>query len=226
MKFNNKQNPYQEETQKFRIFEVLKDLKWHCSECELPGSQPAKALQMMRQDGFQLEKVGSNWEKRMRCKKCGRITPHRRLELLERKKEEIKRISLSPKLRKKIIDYYQNRDAILGYSPTGRSIEVDHRIPEIRWDKSEKKIPDNLTDDEIRKRFMLLVREHNLLKSRNCEKCKKTGIRQYLLGIRFFYIGDKKYNNKLNCVGCGWYNPEKWKEELNKFIEKENQNGY
>ncbi len=55
----NKNNPYSKETQKFRIFEVLKDLKWHCSECELPGSQPAKALQMMRQDGFQLEKVGS-----------------------------------------------------------------------------------------------------------------------------------------------------------------------
>lgn len=221
MTSKNKKNPYKRETQKFRIFEVLKDLKWHCSECELPGSQPAKALQGMRQDGFQLEKVGSKWEKRIFCKKCGRKTPHRKLKLLERKKEEIKRISLAPRLRKRIINYYKNKDAILGYSPTGRSIEVDHRIPEIRWRVSEEKLPDDLTNKEIREKYMLLVREHNLLKSRNCEKCKKTGIRQYLLGIRFFYRGNKKYNNKLGCVGCGWYNPERWKEELNKLIEKE-----
>ena len=218
---NNKNNPYSEETQKFRIFEVLKDLKWHCSECELPGSQPAKALQMMRQDGFQLEKVGSNWEKRMFCKRCGRITPHRRLKLLERGLKDIKRIAFPANIRERIIKYFQNKDAILDYSPTGRSIEIDHRIPEIRWNKSEEKLPDNLTDEEIEKRYMLLVREHNLLKSRNCEKCKKTGIRQYLLGIKFFYEGDEQYDDKLGCVGCGWYNPEEWKKALNKIIEEE-----
>ncbi len=221
---NNKNNPYPEETQKFRIFEVLKDLKWHCSECELPGSQPAKALQMMRQDGFQLEKVGSNWEKRMFCKRCGRKTPHRKLKLFERKAEEIKRVILPTALRKRIIDYYKNKDAILGYSPTGRSIEIDHKIPEIRWHYSEKKLPENLTDEEIKKRYILLVREHNLLKSRNCEKCKKTGIRQYLLGIKFFYEGNEKYDDNFGCVGCGWYDPEEWKKALNKLIEEEEKN--
>lgn len=220
----NKNNPYSEETQKFRIFEVLKDLKWHCSECELPGSQPAKALQMMRQDGFQLEKVGSNWEKRMFCKQCNRITPHRRLKLLERKMEEIKRIVLPAKIRARIIKYYENKDAILEYSPTGRSIEIDHRIPEIRWKDSEKKLPDNLTDEEIKKRYMLLVREHNLLKSRNCERCKRIGVRQYLLGIKFFYAGNERYNDRLGCVGCGWYNPGEWKKSLNKLIKQEESN--
>ncbi|NQU82410.1 MAG: hypothetical protein HQ539_00475 [Parcubacteria group bacterium] len=221
---NNKDNPYKEETQKFRIFEVLKDLKWHCSECELPGSQPAKALQMIRQDGFQLEKIGSNWEKRDFCKRCNRITPHRKLKLLERTEEEIRRVVLPTKIRKRIINYYKNKDAILGYSPTGRSIEIDHRVPEIRWDSSEDKLPEVLTDDEIKKRYILLVREHNLLKSRNCEECKKTGMRQYLLGIKFFYKGNRKYNQKFGCVGCGWYDPEEWKKGLNKIIDEENNN--
>ena len=214
-------NPYKKETQKFRIFEVLKDLEWHCSECELPGSQPAKALQMMRQDGFQLEKIGSNWEKRMHCKRCKRITPHRKLKLLERDENEIKRISLPADIKKRIIEHYKNKDAILGYSPTGRSIEIDHRMPEIRWNTSEEKLSKEISDDEIEKRYMLLVREHNLLKSRNCEKCKKTGFRQYLLGIKFFYRGLRKYQDKLGCVGCGWYDPDKWKDELNEIIEKE-----
>ncbi|MBU4482046.1 hypothetical protein L6278_02670 [Candidatus Parcubacteria bacterium] len=217
----DKVNPYKEETQKFRIFEILKDLKWHCSECELPGSQPAKALQGLRRDGYQLEKVGSDWAKKMFCKKCGRKTPHRKLKLLEKTDEAIKRIAMPAKLRKRIIAYYKNKDVILDYSPTGRSIEIDHRIPEIRWKTSEENLPEDLTDEEIEERYMLLVREHNLLKSRKCEKCKKTGIRQYLLGIKFFYKGDEKYNDKLGCVGCGWHNPEKWREELNKFIEEE-----
>jgi hypothetical protein len=39
----------------------------------------------------------------------------------------------------------------------------------------------DMTDEELKARFMLLTRENNLLKSRNCEKCKKTGKRQSLL---------------------------------------------
>jgi hypothetical protein len=213
-------NPYKEGTQKHRIFDVLKDLNWHCSECELPGSQPAKALQMIRQDGFEMEKIGSNWEKRSFCQKCQRITPHRKLVSLQRKDIAITRVSFSPTIRKKILDYYQNKDEILGYSPTGRAIEIDHRVPEIRWDESEKDLPINLTEEDIEERYMLLVREHNLLKSRNCEKCKRSGKRQPLLGINFFYEGNEDYDEKIGCLGCGWHNPKKWKEKINEKIQK------
>jgi len=211
-------NPYKNGIQKYRIFDVLKDLKWHCSECELPGSQPAKALQMMRQDGFEMEKIGSNWEKRNFCNTCQRVTPHRRLVSLEKKETSISRVSFSPKIRKQILSYYNNKDAILGYAPTGRAIEIDHRIPEVRWTESEKELPKELTESEIEKRYMLLVREHNLLKSRNCERCNKTGKRQPFLNILFFFEGSEDYENKIGCVGCGWHNPHKWKQALNKLI--------
>jgi hypothetical protein len=62
---------------------------------------------------------------------------------------------------------------------------------------------------------MLLTRENNLLKSRNCEKCKKTGKRQSLLWIKYFYKWGEKYEDKTWCEGCGWYDPEKWKKWLN-----------
>ncbi|MDD5693237.1 MAG: hypothetical protein PHU86_02100 [Patescibacteria group bacterium] len=213
---NQVNNPYSSSTQKSKIFEVLSDLEWHCSECELPGSQPAKALQGIRQDGFDLEKVGSNWAKNMYCENCKRNTPHRRLTSLERVAEPIKRIAFSNKLRKRILDLYNNMDEILGYEPTGRAIEIDHRVPEIRWNDSEAELSETATDAELRNRYMLLVREHNLLKSRYCEKCKRTNQRQPFLGVNYFYSGTEKYED--TCVGCGWHNPSSWKERLNQDL--------
>lgn len=214
-----KVNPYNPGTQIYRIFEKLMDLKWHCSECELPGSQPAKALQLIRLDGYEMVKIGSNWEKRMFCGKCKRKTPHRKLVSLNKNKSQITRVSFSADQRKAIIKFYNGNDAILGYNPTGRAIEIDHRVPMVRWKKSEMILPSVLTYEEIEKRYMLLVREHNLLKSRYCEKCAKSGIRQSFLGIEYFYAGKMEYDDVNGCVGCGWHNPEKWKEYLNKVLK-------
>ena len=99
-------NPYYEGTVKHQIFEILKDLKWHCSQHEFISSQPAKALQIMRQEGFQFEKSGHNWEKRMFCDVCKKITPHRKLISLEKKYEEKTRGYLPEKLKERIRKYY------------------------------------------------------------------------------------------------------------------------
>jgi hypothetical protein len=65
---------------------------------------------------------------------------------------------------------------------------------------------------------MLLVREHNLLKSRYCEKCKRTGKRQAFLWINYFYEWEESYEEKNWCNWCGWFSPEKWREKLNKKL--------
>lgn len=208
--------PFTEWTQIFKIFEILSDLKRHCSECELPWSQPAKALQMIRQAWFEMEKNGSNYEKRMDCPKCGRKTPHRRLISLNQVNQSVERTStLSEKLKERIRKLYWYKDAFLWYEPTWRKIEVDHRIPQVRWTEKEEDYV-AMTDDQLKEKFMLLVREHNLLKSRNCEQCKKTGKRQPFLGMNIFYEWDENYAEPLWCKWCGWYNPEKWKDFLNK----------
>ena len=216
-------NPFKKDTQIYRVFEVLKDLEWHCSECELPGSQPAKALQMIRQAGFEMEKNGSNWERRIYCEKCKRKTPHRKLVSLERQNEAITRVGFSAELAQKIINHYGGKDEFLGYSPTGIKIEIDHRIPQVRWSESEEELYEDADESEIEQRYMLLVREHNLLKSRHCERCVATNIRQPFLQIDFFYQGNSKYESKIGCVGCGWHHPAKWREELNKVLKNQKQ---
>ena len=208
-------NPYKEGTVKHQIFEILKDLKWHCSQHEFISSQPAKALQIMRQEGFQFEKIGQNWEKRIFCNVCNKITPHRKLLSLKRERDTT-RGKLPEKLKERIRKYYNNKDEITGSSITGRTAEVDHRIPQIRWIEKEKDWDVNMADKEIEITFMILSRENNLLKSRFCEKCVRIGKRQPLLGIKFFFKGKEEYEKNLGCEGCGWHNPKKWKEELNK----------
>lgn len=218
MNLNMTKNPFNEWTQIYKIFEILSDLEWHCSEHELPWSQPAKALQMIRQAWYKMEQVGANYEKRMFCEVCQRKTPFRKLVSLEKEEESIERTkSLNTKLKERIIKLFWNKDAFLDYEPTWRKIEVDHRIPQVRWlEKEEDYI--NMTDEQLLDKFMLLVREHNLLKSRNCERCERTWKRQSFFGINFFYEWDENYNEDLWCKWCWWYNPEKWREKLNKKI--------
>lgn len=134
-------DPYNPDTQKYRIFEVLSDLKWHCSEHELPGSQPAKALQMIRQDGYEMEKVGSNWGMRKFYPRCKRNTPHRRLVSTTSKNPTTLRSGIPAGLARRIRRFYQDRNAYPGYEPTGRTIEIDHRVPQIRWKSREKEYP-------------------------------------------------------------------------------------
>lgn len=44
-------NPFKSNTTSFYDWEVLKDLKWHCTKCELKSGQ-AKTWQVWRQNGI------------------------------------------------------------------------------------------------------------------------------------------------------------------------------
>ena len=39
-------SPFKEGTKIYRIFTTLLDQKWHCGKHKLPGTQPAKAIQI------------------------------------------------------------------------------------------------------------------------------------------------------------------------------------
>ena len=83
----------------------------------------------------------------------------------------------------------------------------------------------NLTDAQLMEKFMLLSRANNLLKSRICEECKKTGKRgkEYKV-IEFWYEGDENYSEEIGCKGCFWHDPTTWRSKLNDFV-KEHGNG-
>ena len=212
--------PFKKETKIYQTFVILSDLKWHCARHELPGTQPAKAIQIIRQNGFKIE------NKTIYCKQCKEKTVHRRMVSLE-KERIFTRSKLPEKLKKRIKEYYKNIDAVTLRSDfPSNMLEVDHRFPQVRWKGKEPENPVNMSNSEIQKRFMLLTRANNLWKSRYCERCYKTRVRGTFPGINFFYKGNKNwdknidFHNSKGCEGCFWYNPEKWRKALNLIIQK------
>lgn len=211
-------NPFKEKTKLFQTFSILSDLEWHCSKHELPGTQPAKAIQIIRQGGFKIE------NKTIFCEKCREKTVHRRLISIEAISDCITRSKFPEKLKKRIKEYYKNTDAVTLRSDL--AVEVDHKFPQVRWGKKEEENPIDMKDEKIKERYILLTRANNLWKSRYCEKCYKTGVRGMFPGIKFFYKGKEEWDKEIDphdlkgCEGCFWYDPHKWRESLNLFIKK------
>lgn len=178
MNIDNKKIPFKEQTKLYKTFSILSDLKWHCSKHELPGTQPAKAVQIIGQHGFKTEK------KTIYCERCKEKTVYRRLISLDIEGARVfTRSKLPEKLKKRIKEYYENTDAITLREDL--PVEVDHKFPQVRWGGKEPENPINMSNEEIQKRFILLTRANNLWKSRYCERCYKKGLRGTFPGINF-----------------------------------------
>jgi hypothetical protein len=106
----------------------------------------------------------------------------------------------------------------------------DHKFPEIRWDaETRAENPDDMANEEIKCKFQLIDNQRNQQKREVCRKCFQTGKRGTLFGIKYFYEGNDNWDANIpkvgkaaeqGCIGCGWYDIEKWREELNKLIAK------
>ena len=136
----------------------------------------------------------------------------------------------SPKLRKRILNVLGNIDV---YENTiNRHCLPDHKFSEIRWDENTKsENPDDMTDEQIKNKFQLLTNQRNQQKRECCRACYQTGMRGYPFGIKFFYKGTEKWDNKLpqkgkeaekGCVGCGWYDLEEWRKQILLKLKKDN----
>jgi len=217
-------NPFKKDTTSYYDFEIMSDLKWHCTKCELKSGQ-AKTWQVWRQNGIQLDvDEKANYYKTIFCNKCQNNTIHRKLKSLEILEDTKSRAGIPPELSKKVKFVYKNEEAMLLREMPPKELEVDHKFPQVRWNTDEKENSPNMTEDEIKSKFILLTRSNNLLKSRYCEKCVKTNIRGNFPGIYFWYKGTEKWqtdkHDEKGCIGCFWYDPYKWREELNKIVNK------
>ena len=207
-------HPFNAGTRLAKIFTILSDGKWHCGKHELPGTQPAKAIQVIRQNGFHIEK------KTQYCTICQDKTVHRQLISTKPIKPSFIRLQIPAELRKRTLKYYNNAEAITQRRMLTTQLEIDHRFPQVRWAKDEIYNP-SMSENEIRDKFQLLTRAHNLWKSRYCEHCKKTDERGTFIGINYFYSGGSKWDEKIpsddekGCVGCFWYDPDTWRASLN-----------
>lgn len=212
-------HPFTEGTKLAKVFSILSDSGWHCGRHELPGTQPAKAIQIIRQHGFEIE------NKTQYCKRCKEKTVHRRLISTVPVADSFVRLQIPAQLRKRVMELYGNKEIISQRVMVTNLLEVDHRFPQVRWSKDEN-YDVNMSDEEIKKKFQLLTRQNNLWKSRYCEHCKKTGLRGTFIGIDFFAVGEEKWDSKIasdderGCYGCFWFDPDMWRDALNSFIEE------
>ena len=190
--------------------------EWTCSLHTTGSNQPAAIFREVKKLGYEFEETTPNrWAKSMHCPVCGQITTHYKLLKSEPTLTTQTRLTIDEKTRERIIKLFGNRDAFTGGSISSTP-EIDHKVP---WTRLEEDIDaTKLTDDEIKQHFQLLTREHNLLKDRACGHCKLNNERPPFLEIPFWYEGDS--HSCGSCVGCGWYDGVKWREELTNQVIK------
>ena len=215
-----------------QVYRVLSDGQWHCRNHEyssIPSGQLAggggiQGLQRgtKTRPGIDIE---PKWDHCERCKKNSVGQVNRRNNF------SFRFIRNSTKAPERILEYFHYIDAAEQRKRPSHELTIDHRFPRQRWGGPEDSLDISMDGKEISKNFQLLKREpagnHNLLKSRPCERCFKTGVKGTPFGIQFFYSGSatwppgvpqKGREAEKGCIGCGWYDLETWRQELNKQL--------
>lgn len=206
------------------FFDSLIQGGWQCVECTLPKNPNwARRIQDLKEFGYTLATDTKRY-----CPTCGANKTHIMLLPIERGATEGNGYETwSPTLRKRIIKVLGGIDV---YENTFNAHCLpDHKFSEIRWDENTKAInADDMTDEEIRKKFQLLTNQRNQQKREVCRICFQTGKRGKIYGIEYYYQGTEKWDMSIprrgkeaekGCVGCPWYDIERWRKELEKKLE-------
>ena len=224
------------DTKLYKVFMVLRDKQWHCRACEyahvgssqLAGGSGIQGLQRgtHSRPGLVIESADHL------CVRCETTTRHDRWT--GNFEQAIPASSMPRRFARRAVSLLGSRDVVEQTERSPNQLTVDHKVPMLRWDATEHAAQTaytSMSDDEIRSRFQLLKRSngsvsHNLLKSRACERCFKSGQRGTPFGIVFFYAGGPLWEpaakqDPRGCVGCGWYDFEEWRRSLNKRLASE-----
>lgn len=200
------------------FFEVLKDSQWKCQTCELPMNPNwARRVQDIKELGYTLATDTSLF-----CKNCKKKTTHLILLRLPRGNETGYE-TINPALKKKILKVLKNYDVY--ENRYDRHLLPDHKFSEIRWDeKCRSENPKNMSEAEIKRKFQLMTNQRNEQKREVCRECYQTNKRGTPYGIKFFYEGTEEWpisipkkgkDAEQGCVGCGWYDLETWRKNIN-----------
>lgn len=223
-------NQFRNNSTQRKVFDLLSDREWHCRKCE--GSKIGSG-QYAGGGGIQGLQRGTKSRpgliietESQYCQSCNANQLHDRWTGETQKANPS--ANIPPKLVRKILQVYSYTDVIEQRPRSAHELVIDHRFPMERWGDSEPPHNTDMTQADIKKKFQLLKKDsagnHNLLKSRSCERCIKTGKRGTPLGIQFYYHGDENWpanvpakgkDAERGCVGCGWYDFESWREALN-----------
>lgn len=134
----------------------------------------------------------------------------------------------SGSLRARIIKVLASFDAYEGKAGNPKHLLPDHKFPEIRWNRDTRRDTlEGLSETDIRRDFQLVTNQRNQQKREMCRRCYDTGERSYPFAIPFFYKGDASWPSEVptsgksaeaGCLGCGWYDLEKWRQEILKQL--------
>lgn len=210
------------------IFNILKDGKWHCRNCDISNPNFARRIQDLKEKGYTIA-THLNYH----CPVCGNnrstrlmLLPINRVEMAGNGYE-----TWSPALRARILRVLGNIDVYENTS--NRNCLPDHKFSEIRWDDATKaENLETMTDQEIRDKFQLLTNQRNQQKREVCRKCFQTGQRGSIFGISYFYAGNETWDDQIpqkgkaaekGCIGCPWYDIDRWRKELANLIASRNE---
>jgi len=207
------------------FFDVLtKHFNWCCVSCELPQNPNwARRVQDLKEFGYTLATDTKRY-----CPSCKKKTTQ--LCLIPLKRGGITGYETwSPALRNHIISLLKIYDSFEAKRGKKESLLPDHKFPEIRWDdETRRESLEDLTDNEILNDFQLLTNQRNQQKREICRGCFQTGKRGIIFGIPFYYEGDENWDKNIpkqgkqaekGCIGCAWYDIEKWRKELAKKLK-------
>lgn len=224
------------DSKQFMVLSVLADRNWHCRSHEydhvetdqIAGGGGIQGLERgtKTRPGFEIESDS------MHCDECGETTRHDRWT--GERKTANAAANIPEQVKQKILGHFNHRDVIEDRERQSHDLVIDHRFPMERWGGVEESYTKEISEREIERKFQLLKDDgkgnHNLLKSRACEHCIKTGERGAPMGIEFWYRGGPEWPDgvpekgpeaEVGCVGCGWYNFDRWRNELNELIQEQ-----
>jgi hypothetical protein len=206
------------------FFDVLsKDFKWKSVESDLPKNPNwARRIQDIKEFGYTLATDTARYDPKIK-----KNTTH--ILLIPLPRGGITGYEVWTKeLREKIIKIHKSFDSYEAKEMKKEGLLPDHKFPEIRWDIDTKRTSlEDLTDIEIKNDFQLLNNQRNQQKREVCRNCYQTNDRGLIYGINFFYEGTAKWDATIpkrgkqaerGCKGCGWYDINKWRLELNKKV--------
>jgi len=204
----------------FKVFESLLTGYWECRSCGAGkiNDQPAARIRDIKKNGFIIATQSKG------CPVCQKKQYHDILlpiEVEAEAKVEFRK-PISASMMKNIIEVLERKDVFFdAYRPPEQFV-IDHKFPSQRWTEEESD-NDNLSDDEIKEKFQLLTNQSNMLKSRLCDNCCRTGKRPDFLGVKMFYSGNEDWVESeqvgSGCHGCPWYDLGLFKKKLNESIK-------
>lgn len=207
------------------FFDALSmDFTWKSGTTDLPNNpNPQRRIQDLKEMGYTIAT-----HTRMHDRVAGKNCTHHILLPLPRGGITGYE-TISPALTKRIITLLAGYDAFEGKIVKKDSLLADHKFPEIRWDdETQRESLEHLNDDELRNDFQLVNNQRNQQKREVCRLCFQTGKRPYPFGVRFYYEGNEDWSvgvptrgkqAEAGCVGCGWYDLEKWRKALTQKLD-------